>query len=210
MADYLIRTATPDDVAGMAEADAASWPPELASSAGQIAARIAAFPEGQLAAIRDGRVVGAVYAQRLDAGFFAGPKTFRRLTDDGRFTATHDDEGEICQLIGVSVLPSERGSGLGRRLVDRGIDMARRLPGVRRIVGFTRPAGYHRRAELPIDEYVRLRDNSGRLVDAVLAFHDDAGARIVSTHADYRPEDVQTRGYGVLIEYATSDRSPAR
>lgn len=202
MPNELIRTATLDDVPAMAAADAASWPEALVSDAEQIAARIAVYPAGQLVAVVDGVVCGAVYAQRLSEAFFTqSPKTYRDLTDDGRFTRTHSGNGEIYQMFGVSVLPEQRGSGLGRRLVDCQIEQGRSLQGIQRILGFTRPARYHRRREMPIEDYVRAKDDAGRWLDPVLAFHFDAGARFVSVHPGYRPEDVDTCGYAVLIEY---------
>lgn len=197
-----IRPATPADVDAMAAADAASWPPELASSAEQIAARIEVFPAGQLVAVIDGRVCGAVYAQRIATAFFeASRKTYDALTDQGRFTRTHVDDGEIYHMHGVSVSPEARGGGIGRLLVDRQIETGWAMPGVRRSLGVTRPVGYHRHADLPIEQYVHRRDEAGHWIDPVLDFHFQAGARLVAIYADYRPEDGQTLGYGVLIEY---------
>src|SRR5262249_52932819 len=115
------------------------------------------------------------------------PLTYDDLTDAGRFTQTHDPEGEIFQLIGVGVTPEGRGLRLGRVLVDREIALARSLPGVRRIAGFTRPVLFHRHPEMDIAEYVTLRNSSGVPLDPVLAFHLAAGASIVSTHAGFRP-----------------------
>ena len=39
--------------------------------------------------------------------------------------------------------------------------------------------------------------------DPVLAFHQQAGARIISVHEGFRPEDLEALGAGVLIEYPT-------
>ena len=65
----------------------------------------------------------------------------------------------------------------------------------------TRPARYHKRSTLSIEQYVVLRSASGRLVDPVLAFHLDYGARLVTVLPGFRPEDRDSLGYGVLIEY---------
>ncbi|MEQ8786267.1 MAG: GNAT family N-acetyltransferase [Pirellulaceae bacterium] len=202
MGEAVLRCATPADVAAMAAAEEASWPAELASTAEQIAARIDVFPAGQLVADLDGQVSGAVYAQRLTAEFFAAcPKTYDALTDHGRFTRTHTDDGEIYHMIGVSVLPEARGGGLGRLLVDRQIKIGQAMPGVRRSLGITRPVRYHRHRELLIEDYVHLRDDLGAWIDPVLDFHFQAGARLIAIYPGYRPEDQQTLRYGVLIEY---------
>ncbi len=165
--------------------------------------RTRVYPLGQWVAERDGALLGAASAQRLSERFFdETPKRFDLLTDGGRFTASHDGAGAIYHLTGVGVAPAGRGSGIGRLLVDRQVAQARRLPGVRRILGFTRPVGFHRYPQLAIGEYLQLRGPGGLPVDPVLAFHVSGGARIVSAQADYRRADWQSRGYAVLIEYA--------
>ena len=91
--------------------------------------------------------------------------------------------------------------GIPAHLQYRQIEVARSLPGIRRILGVTRPARYHKRATLSIEQYVVLRSASGRLIDPVLAFHLDYGAHLVTTLPGFRPEDRDSLGYGVLIEY---------
>jgi hypothetical protein len=54
---------------------------------------------------------------------------------------------------------------------------------------------------MPIEEYVNLRNKTGRRSDPVLEFHLGSGASLISIHAGFRPEDVESLGYGVLIEY---------
>jgi GNAT superfamily N-acetyltransferase len=153
-----------------------------------------------------GRIIGSAGAQRVTQAFLtAHSDRYERATDGNAFAASHTPRGEIYQLIGVGVAPEFRGDRLGRQLVDRQIDFARLLPGIRRIMGFTRPAGYHRHRQLAIEDYVQLRGESGRLVDPILEFHLGAGATIVSIHPNFR-DDEDACGYGVLIEYAVTPR----
>ena len=198
----VIRNPRADEAALLAEIDRACWPAGIAADEAKFRARIQAYSEGQWAAEQDGKVVGLATAQRITSAFWqSGLVEFDRLTDDGRFSGSHEPEGELFQLISVSVLPEARGSRLGRRLVDHEIDFARSLPGVCRIIGITRPIGLHRHPEISLEEYVTLRRENGRYVDPVLDFHLGAGARVVSIHPNYRPADTEALGYGVLIEY---------
>ncbi|MCA9115733.1 MAG: hypothetical protein KDA79_11660, partial [Planctomycetaceae bacterium] len=163
-------------------------------------------------------VVACGSAQRITSGFLQENRSsYNAITDEDRFTASHTPDGEIWQLIGVAAAPEARGLKLGRKLVDQQLANARGTPGIRRIIGFTRPAGYHRHAGLPIDEYLQRvsaglnhrppsssripAEKADSLHDAVLAFHLRAGARIVSVHPGFRPNDRDACGYGVLIEY---------
>jgi predicted N-acetyltransferase YhbS len=199
----IIRAATLADVNALAEIEREAWPAALAASVSDVRARIVAFPEGQLLAELAGTPVGIAWAQRItQADLNAGPATFDRLTDGGRFTASHGPQGEIYQLIGVAVAAAGRSQRLGRRLVDSQIALARTLADVRRIIGFTRPVGFANYPQLTIEQYTALCDDSGKPLDPMLTFHLGAGAQMVSIHPAFRPEDELARGYGVLIEYA--------
>jgi GNAT superfamily N-acetyltransferase len=182
--------------------EAQCWPEDLAADEAKCGARIDAWPEGQWGAERDGRLVGVVTSQCLSSAFLkSGAATYARLTDHGAYGASHNPSGDIFQLVAVSVSPDARGMKLGRLLVDHALDFARSLDGIARRIGFTRPIGYHLHSDMKIDGYLDLRDENGRWVDPVLDFHLRAGARVTSCHADYRPEDGDALGYGVLIEY---------
>ncbi len=196
-----IRQAVVADAPAMAIVEQQSWR-HLASGAEQIAQRINTCPTGQWVAVQEGQLVGVTFSQRISRGFFeSAPKTFDALTDGGSFARSHHPQGEIYQIISVGVSAAGRGKRWGRRLVDWQIDQAWQAAGVERILGFTRPASYERHPEVPIEEYVHLRSAQGRLVDPVLAFHLNAGARLVSIHPHFRPNDHEARQYGILIEY---------
>lgn len=196
------RTAVADDAAALAAIDAESWPDGLAPNVEQWRSRLGVFAEGQLVVDYDGHPAVVAAAQRINSTFLnAGPMTYTRLTDGGSFATSHDPQGEIYQLVAVGASAVVNGLGLGRKLIDRQIEQARAMPGIRRIIGFTRPARYYRHPELPIEDYVELRNKTGRRYDPVLEFHLGAGAKLVSIHPGFRPDDVQARGYGVLIEY---------
>jgi GNAT superfamily N-acetyltransferase len=197
-----LRTAVPADAEALVRIDAESWPDALAVSVDQWQARLATFAAGQMVALFDGEAAAVTSAQRItEAYLHAGPVTYDRITDRGTFRNSHDPNGEIYQLVAVGAGAIVRGFGVGRRLIDRQIEFARSLPGVKRIVGITRPARYYRHPEMPIERYVELRNKTGRRFDPVLEFHLGSGAKLVSTHAAFRPEDEESLGYGVLIEY---------
>jgi len=197
-----MRRAVPDDAEALARIDAESWPAPLAAGADAWRSRIERFPEGQIIALFDGEPAAVATAQRISSEFFAaGPITYQRLTDGGTFRRSHDPTGDIYQLVGVGAGTIVRGFGVGRRLIDRQIEQGRSMPGVRRILGLTRPARYHRHPEMPIDDYVNLRNKTGRRSDPVLEFHLGSGAGLISVHAGFRPDDGESLGYGVLIEY---------
>lgn len=190
------------DIDAITRVEADSWPSALAASKDAIARRVSVYPEGQWVAVRDGQIVGVAFAQRMNPPLPPmSDLTYDLVTGGGSYAGTHVANGTWYQLIGVGVVQSAHGLRIGRSLIDRQIEFARTLPGVVRIIGFTRPARFHESSELSIEDYTNRRTESGRFADPVLSFHLDSGARLVSIHPDFRPDDVQARGYGILIEY---------
>lgn len=197
-----IRNALPADTESLAEVDALAWPEGLRTGRAGFETRLATYPEGQWVAVIGGKLVGWVCCQRIAAADLERlPLTYAVLTDEGTFRRTHRPDGEILQLVGVAALPAYAGLRLGRILVDHAVAVARTCPDLRRIVGITRPAGYRRYATMPIERYLDPRREEGGPPDPVVSFHLRAGAKLVSIHPDFRPEDRDARGYGVLIEY---------
>lgn len=198
----IIRNAIIEDAAAMARVEQECWPAVLATNQEQIESRIGIYAAGQWVAVIGDDIVGTIFAQRISLQFFEETaKQYDALTDEGTFARSHDEQGEIYQMVGVSVVRAAKGLDLGRALVDQQIGHAHSCDVVERIIGFTRPAKYHEHSEIPIEEYVELRHDDGSRLDPVLSFHLDNGATFGGTFADYRPQDLQTCGYGVLIEY---------
>ena len=203
VADALvIRNARLEEAWLLARLETACWPNGLGVTEETLADRIRAYPTGQWVAELCGDVVGVASSQRIGEAFLTStPVTYDALTDDGRFTASHDPKGEILQLVTVSVSRNAGGLGVGRRLVGRELAEAPKLDGIRRVIGITRPRGFSRHMDMSIADYVTARHDGGYALDPVLNFHLTAGARVLSIHPDYRPDDIQSRGYGVMIEY---------
>lgn len=200
-----LRQAQVCDIDQMAVVETASWPAELAADRDAIASRFHVYPAGQWVAILDGEIVGVAYAQRVSVErVFGATPTYETVTDHATFGQSHVATGPIYQLVTVGVLPTANGRRIGRQLIDQQLAFARGLTGVDRIVGFTRPVGFYR-SEFSIEDYVRQRKPDGKLIDPVLSFHLDSGAMLVSLHPNFRSADTASRGFGVLIEYATSE-----
>jgi len=198
-----LRTARIGDVEALAQLEAACWPANLPATSVQLAARISAFAAGQWLVENDENLVAYSSAQQItDATLQSRGHSYRFLTDNDSLTGTHTDNAEVHHLIGISVHPHWRGQQLGRRLLDRQIARAWEHPSTTRVLGFTRPVGHRAFPEISLDEYV-ARQGVDLPADPVLAFHQQAGARIISVHEGFRPEDLEALGAGVLIEYPT-------
>lgn len=198
----IIRCAEESDIAQAAEVDKTCWPPRLCFSQAQLSSIFQTFREGFIVAEAAGHVAGLITSLRIDRDTIIGRyPSWNEVTDSGRIAGAHRPDGNCLFVMAVSVLPFYQHHSLGKRLVNAEVDLARRLPEVKSIFGYTRVPRYHRRADLPIEEYLKLRRPDGRHFDSVLSFHVGNGAKILRCVKGARPNDEESLGYGVLISY---------
>jgi GNAT superfamily N-acetyltransferase len=202
-----LRRANAADVARLVEMNHAAYP-ELVEenvvwSAHQIEAHLARFPEGQIVASVDGRVVGAistfVVAPSIDA---LAQHSWLEITDHGTF-ARHDLQGETLYLADVYVDPSAWGKGVGEALYGALKRLCVDL-GLRRVVAGGRLWGYHEYAgRLTPTEYVEAALR-GDIRDRVLGSQIKAGFRVRGILDAYL-NDPRSRDYATLLEWKVDD-----
>jgi acyl transferase domain-containing protein/SAM-dependent methyltransferase/nucleoside-diphosphate-sugar epimerase/acyl carrier protein len=200
---YTLRLATQEDLPQLLALEEACWTQALRAPADTLLARIERFPRGQFALELDGRVVGALYTQRIASVEALAACTFAQAQD------LHEDHGEVLQLLAVSVLPQVQHLALGDQLLEFVLQYAALLAGVREVAGVTRCAQFTAGdAPQAYEAHVRARNERGEPRDPVLAFHVHHGARIDRVLPCWRPEDVANGGAGVLVRYDPLDRQP--
>lgn len=119
-----IRPARPDEMPIIAEVERQVWS-RAAASQEELARRQAFLPQAFLVAEESGVILGMVNAIRWSerrqgdiAQVHADPRGVH---------AYHDPWGEVLYIVSVGVLPRYRGRGIGRRLIEREIEIARRM-----------------------------------------------------------------------------------
>lgn len=131
-----IRPARPDEMPIIAEVERQVWA-RAAASQEELARRQAFLPQAFLVAEESGVILGMANAIRWSE---------RRQGDIAQVHADprgahayHDPWGEVLYIVSVGVLPRYRGRGIGRRLIEREIEIARRM-GVEKVqlIGHTR------------------------------------------------------------------------
>lgn len=170
----------------------------------QLRAHRERFPEGQIVAIVDGKLVGAITT-------FIPPKDFDPLsqhtwmgiTDAGTF-ARHDPRGDTLYLADIYVAKVAWGTGVGPALYAELFALCRRL-GLANVVGGGRMYSYvDAPADLAPKEYVAqvLR---GERKDRVLNSQLRAGFRVRGLLQDYL-HDWRSRHWATLIVWDNPDR----
>ena len=201
--DLAVRRATAADVPRLVEMNHAAYPELVEAnvvwSAEQLHGHLARFPEGQLVAVLDGAIMGAI------STFVVPPSrdpmaqhTWLDITDDGTF-ASHDRRGDTLYLADVYVDPTAWGKRVGETLYSAMRDTCRAL-GLRRVVAGGRLWGYHEYAgAMTAEEYVEsvLR---GDIRDRVLGSQLKAGFKVRGILVGYL-RDPRSSDYATLLEW---------
>ncbi|MCB0395636.1 MAG: bifunctional GNAT family N-acetyltransferase/carbon-nitrogen hydrolase family protein [Flavobacteriales bacterium] len=157
------------------------------------------FPEGQLAAVADGKVVGCALTLIINHEEFEDDHTYREITGNFSFD-THDPDGDILYGIDVFVDPDYRGLRLGRRMYDARKDLCEQL-NLRSIVFGGRIPNYGKYADtLSPKEYiekVRLKE----IYDPVLTFQLSNDFHVRKVLKGYMPGDENSQEYATLLEW---------
>ncbi len=169
----------------------------------QLRGQLTHFPEGQLVAEFEGRVVGYCASLRISGARALKPHTWKSITGGG-FGSTHDPDGDYLYGFEVCVDPELRGRKLGERLYSarralcvelnlRGIVFGGRMPGLqRKLKQFGDAEAY---AQAVADRQLR---------DPVITFQMRQGFELIGILPDYLPGDSESMGYATHMLWRNS------
>lgn len=193
-----LRIARLEDVDKIVTLERKVWDGNGATTA-MIESRIKAFPDGAIVALKGDAVVGTAFYQLIDSRKMGDCKTWYDFTDNGLIKATHTANGDVLFGISLTVDLDERQQRIGTKLSIRVAEKAVEHNVKKGIMGARVPY-YHKCKDLPIEEYVNLKDASGNLVDPELRLYKRLGLnqrRIVPNYFT----DFESLNYGVLFEW---------
>lgn len=201
-----VRPLTLDDFDGLVQLLEAGYTEVEPWTKAQFRSQLKRFPEGQIGVEYDGQIIGAAHSLIIDIDEYGDLHTWEDVAGTGAIT-NHDPEGDTLYGIEVVVHPEYRGMRIGRRLYEERKRLARQL-NLRRIVFGGRMPGYHEHAgELSAAEYVE-RVLARELEDPVITFQLANGFSIKRVVPNYLPEDVESKGYAVMMEWVNLHYSP--
>jgi acyl transferase domain-containing protein/acyl carrier protein len=192
---YRVRLARLSDLPALLRLEEACWPKAMCVAGHELQRRIEAYALGQWVLELDGNIVGVVYSQRV-----AGVERLRGCKFQN-VVGLGDENGSVVQLLGLNVLPEVQHLGLGDQLLDLMLMRSALQGGVRQVAGVTRCKNFPGQSLEELADYLEQRDASGRPVDLILRFHHSHGAKFLGMVPNYRPEDAENLGAGVLLCY---------
>lgn len=205
-----IREARPGDIPTLVELNKLCFPAmaeeNVVWTPQQIANHIRIFPEGQLVAEEDGRILGGVSSLIVSLGDDPyRPHTYAGITDSGYFH-NHDPKGDTLYGADVYVDPELRGRGIGNLLYEARRQLCRKL-NLRRILAGGRIHGYRERAnEMSPETYV-AKVETGEIRDLVLSFQLREGFVTRGLLRNYI-RDPLSLNCATLIEWLNPDHKP--
>lgn len=213
-AEILLRPAETADIPALIKLNKRAFPlmaeENVVWSERQIRNHLKLFPAGQIVAVVDGRIVGAVASLIIQSG--RDPyraHTYAGVTDGGYFH-NHDPLGDTLYGADVYVDPECRRQHVGAALYEARRRLCREL-NLRRILAGGRLSGYDEQADgMTPEEYVQ-KVKDGELRDEVLSFQLREGFVVRGILRNYIT-DPRSRNLASLIEWINTahvEREPS-
>ena len=198
-----LRPATQDDVPQLVAMNHAAYPELVEENVvwneAQLRLHLERFPAGQVVAVLEGKVVGAISTFIVPPSRDAlAQHTWLEITDNGSF-ASHDPAGDTLYLADIYVDPSAWRRSVGSHLYAalRRLCVAHSL---RRVVAGGRLWGYHAHADRMTPEQYVAKVMAGELVDRVLGSQIKAGYVVRGILTGYL-RDPRSCDYATLLEW---------
>jgi predicted amidohydrolase len=205
----VVRPLKKADLSRVQDIQRRSFPSIEPWTAAQFESQLAVFPEGQLGVEIDGVLVASSSALIVDEEDFGAYHTFDEVSDKG-YIRNHDPEGDTLYGIDIVIDPKHRGVRLTRRLYEARKALARRR-NLRAILIAGRIPGYAKQADkMSADEYVRRvvrKDVKDK--DPVLTAQLAQGFSVRAVLKGYLPQDTESAGYAVFMEWLNPEHQPA-
>lgn len=194
---HRIRLAEVSDLPSLERLESAAWAENLRAPAEALRTRLETPAATNLVCELDGRVVAVLYTQLVESLAVVETQRFASIS------STHSPAGRIMQLVAIATDPEVGRRGIGSDLRALALLLARVHPQVDSVIGVTRARDF-KSFSGSMEAYVE-RHVAGELTDPIIGFHTGFGAQVVGVVRDFRPEDVDNQGHGVLIQYRVKD-----
>ena len=202
----VVETTRPEHFTAIRELSALVYPDEPPWTEAYLSKHHESFPQGQWVALdrsANDEVVGMAASLIVAWDDYDRMDRYVDMTAHGTFD-NQDPEGRTLYGAEVMSHPERRRMGIGGKLYAARRELCRRM-GLLRIRAGARIPSYRQHADrMTAVEYVQAVIQ-GELRDPTLSFQLNQGFDVIAVVPGYMRLDVESQGYGVLIEWMNSD-----
>lgn len=191
---FVIRNPQPEDLDKLITLEKLCWQADLVMTDEVLKRRITDHAGNQFILVENENICGALYTQPI--------LNVEVLNNAVGKTADefYDEKGNTLHLLAINILPDKQSKGLGSALLILMLHWAN-LRNLAEVFGVTRWSHYSSNTNMTPEQYLVARDEHNKAIDPVIYTHEKRGAVIIKLMPEYRPLDIDNRGFGVLIEY---------
>lgn len=202
----MIRQMTFADIEAILDIQKLSFPGMEPWKVEHLRSHLTVFPEGQLVAELDGKVIGSCSSLIINFDEYDDRHSWSDVTDGGYIT-NHNPDGYNLYGIEVMVHPEYRRMKVGQRLYEGRKDIARQYNLKSIIIGGRIP-NYHKYSEeMSPREYVTAVSRH-KIYDPVLTFQLMNGFTLMRINPNYLPDDKASGKFATLMEWNNVDYIP--
>jgi GNAT superfamily N-acetyltransferase len=174
----------------------------------QLENHIKVFPEGQLVAEFEGKIVGTSSSLIIFWEEYGPLKNFGEITGKGTFN-THTPEGKTLYGAEVCVDPDLRKRGIGKKIYAARRKLCKQL-NLKRIIAAGRIPNYHKYADRFDPHTYAMHVIWGDIYDPVLRFQTKEGFQFCDIIENYLTGDKDSLENATLIVWLNHDYKPGK
>lgn len=203
-----VRQTRPEDIPALIALQSQVYPDIPAWSQRKLQDQLEKFPQGQIVAETEDRLVGCASSLIVLWDDWAESHSWKEITGAGTFD-NHNPLGRTLYGAEVFVDPRVQGKGVGHLLYEGRRKLCRAM-NLKRIIACGRLPGYGDYADDMSAEFYAQKVVWGDLIDPVLSFQIKEGFSYCGVIENYIPEDAESRGNASLIVWLNPDYRPEK
>lgn len=200
------RTAMPDDFDEIIELSRICFPESPPWTLKMLKSQHSIFPEGMQVIEYGGILVGSATSLIVNMDDYDEVHSWAEISDNG-FITNHDPDGDTLYGIEVMVHPEYHGLKIGRRLYEMRRQLCEEKNCMRILIGGRLPNYFHYSEKYGVKAYIQ-RVIDKKIKDPVLTFQLSQGYSFQRVIKNYLPDDKESEGYAVLMEWINLDYMP--
>ncbi|MEE0930929.1 MAG: SDR family NAD(P)-dependent oxidoreductase [Acutalibacteraceae bacterium] len=197
--NYIIRQANLNDMNFLMEIESVCWADGMRADRTEIIQRLEDPACLNLVVEYEGKVTGVLYTQRLYE------KNIKKVSSVN-LKKYRDINGDCIQAITLNVLPEYQDRGWGYQLLEFALEYYSLSDDIKTVCAVTRCRDAAKSDCATQLEYMKNIFHNNMFDDPILKFHQLHGAKVIGLIPNYRPNDIENQGYGVLVKYDIKKR----